>query len=284
MSSDTYEILALKYAGLAARRRFESFIAADDHDSPHPIDYFIWVIRNAKHTIVVDTGFDAAEGRQARPQGGPGAGRRAGADRHFRRQRGAGCRYPPALRPCRHARRLPQGPLPSAGGRDGLRHGALHVPQLPALSRSRPTTCATWCKNVYSGRVAFHDGDARGRAGRDRAQDRRPQPRTAVRSGCNGHRPGCAGIRQLALLREFREGQSVPHHHRHRRCAGRLHAAAGARGLAAARGARSRSAGAEALSRRSTARRKASCIGWMSPASTAERSACAASGRAAAEN
>jgi glyoxylase-like metal-dependent hydrolase (beta-lactamase superfamily II) len=62
MSSDTYEILALKYARLAERRRFESFISADDHDAPHPIDYFVWVIRNAERTIVVDTGFDATEG------------------------------------------------------------------------------------------------------------------------------------------------------------------------------------------------------------------------------
>jgi len=62
MSSDTYEILALKYAEYTQRRRFESFIAADDHNAPHPIDYFIWVVRNASRTIVVDTGFDAAEG------------------------------------------------------------------------------------------------------------------------------------------------------------------------------------------------------------------------------
>src|SRR5215510_2172956 len=61
MSSDTYEILAVKYAEHTARRRFESFIAADDHDAPHPIDYFVWVVRNRARTIVVDTGFDAAE-------------------------------------------------------------------------------------------------------------------------------------------------------------------------------------------------------------------------------
>jgi glyoxylase-like metal-dependent hydrolase (beta-lactamase superfamily II) len=62
MSSETYEILAIKYAELTQRRRYESFIAADDHDAPHPIDYFVWVIRNANRAIVVDTGFDAPEG------------------------------------------------------------------------------------------------------------------------------------------------------------------------------------------------------------------------------
>ena len=61
-SGDTYEILALKYAELTQRRRLDSFIGADDHDQPHPIDYFVWVIRNAQRTIVVDTGFDAIEG------------------------------------------------------------------------------------------------------------------------------------------------------------------------------------------------------------------------------
>jgi glyoxylase-like metal-dependent hydrolase (beta-lactamase superfamily II) len=62
MSSDIYEILALKYGELNERTRRENFIAADDHDAPGPIAYYIWVIRNAGRTIVVDTGFDAAEG------------------------------------------------------------------------------------------------------------------------------------------------------------------------------------------------------------------------------
>jgi glyoxylase-like metal-dependent hydrolase (beta-lactamase superfamily II) len=61
VTSDTYEILALKYGQHTKRQRFESFIAADDHAGPHPIDYFVWVIRNGRRTIVVDTGFDAAE-------------------------------------------------------------------------------------------------------------------------------------------------------------------------------------------------------------------------------
>lgn len=56
-----YEILALKYAEHKERKRFEAFIAADDHDAPFPLDYFVWVVRNAQRTIVIDTGFDAAE-------------------------------------------------------------------------------------------------------------------------------------------------------------------------------------------------------------------------------
>ena len=66
MTTETYEVLAIKYGEFTSRRRFESFIAADDHDAPHPIDYFVWVIRNANRTIVVDCGLRCSRGRQAR--------------------------------------------------------------------------------------------------------------------------------------------------------------------------------------------------------------------------
>ena len=59
--SETYEILAVKYAERPNRIRAESFINADDHESPHPMDFFVWVVRNQHRTIVVDTGFDKAE-------------------------------------------------------------------------------------------------------------------------------------------------------------------------------------------------------------------------------
>jgi glyoxylase-like metal-dependent hydrolase (beta-lactamase superfamily II) len=59
---ETYEVFALKYAERSDRTRHDSFIFDDDHASPHPIDYFIWVIRNAKRTVVVDTGYGSAEG------------------------------------------------------------------------------------------------------------------------------------------------------------------------------------------------------------------------------
>jgi glyoxylase-like metal-dependent hydrolase (beta-lactamase superfamily II) len=59
--TESYEILAVKYAERTNRTRGESFINADDHASPHPMDFFVWVVRNGRRTIVVDTGFDAAE-------------------------------------------------------------------------------------------------------------------------------------------------------------------------------------------------------------------------------
>jgi glyoxylase-like metal-dependent hydrolase (beta-lactamase superfamily II) len=62
-----YEILAVKYSERHNRIRAESFIMADDHNAPHPMDFFVWVVRNSERTLVVDTGFDAAEaGRRGR--------------------------------------------------------------------------------------------------------------------------------------------------------------------------------------------------------------------------
>jgi glyoxylase-like metal-dependent hydrolase (beta-lactamase superfamily II) len=59
---ETYEVFAIRYATLAERKRKDSFIMTDMHDAPMPIDYFVWAIRNENRTIVVDTGFDHAEG------------------------------------------------------------------------------------------------------------------------------------------------------------------------------------------------------------------------------
>ena len=61
--SACYEVYAIRYATFAARTRRETFLGIDAHDaSPMPIDYFVWVIRDAERTILVDTGFDAKEG------------------------------------------------------------------------------------------------------------------------------------------------------------------------------------------------------------------------------
>ena len=62
-----YEVLALRYATSGpGRRRGENFIgaAADPHDAPMPMDYFVWAIQGAGRTVVVDTGFGAAAARR----------------------------------------------------------------------------------------------------------------------------------------------------------------------------------------------------------------------------
>ncbi|MBX2879452.1 MAG: N-acyl homoserine lactonase family protein [Granulosicoccus sp.] len=59
-----WEVYAIKYADRNSRIRADSFIFDDNHDAPHPMDYFIWVLRNGEQTIVVDTGYDEAEGKR----------------------------------------------------------------------------------------------------------------------------------------------------------------------------------------------------------------------------
>lgn len=51
-----YEVFAIRYATRAARRA-DNFVGGDPHDAPMPMDYYVWLIRNAERTFVVDTGF-----------------------------------------------------------------------------------------------------------------------------------------------------------------------------------------------------------------------------------
>ena len=58
-----YEIFAIKY-GDHQRRAAENFLGGDPHDAPMPLDYFVWAVRNGKRTWIVDTGFSAEVGKQ----------------------------------------------------------------------------------------------------------------------------------------------------------------------------------------------------------------------------
>ncbi len=59
--AETYEVFAVYYAAKDDRQRHENFLASDPHTGPMPLDYYLWVIRNADRTIVVDTGFGPGE-------------------------------------------------------------------------------------------------------------------------------------------------------------------------------------------------------------------------------
>jgi glyoxylase-like metal-dependent hydrolase (beta-lactamase superfamily II) len=59
--NDCYEVYAVKYAQKLDRFRRDNFIVADAHDTPLPMDYFVWAIVNSERTIVVDTGFGHAD-------------------------------------------------------------------------------------------------------------------------------------------------------------------------------------------------------------------------------
>lgn len=57
MSQDIYEAFAVRYARVD-RNAAENFLGGDPHDGPMPLNYYVWVVRNADRTIVIDTGFD----------------------------------------------------------------------------------------------------------------------------------------------------------------------------------------------------------------------------------
>jgi len=59
-----YEVFAVRYAHHAERRASDNFIQTDLHEAGSPLDFFVWVVRNSERTIVVDTGFNAATAKR----------------------------------------------------------------------------------------------------------------------------------------------------------------------------------------------------------------------------
>lgn len=56
-----WEVFAVKYADRNERVRADSFIFDDNHDAPHAMDYFMWLLRQGDRLILVDTGYDNEE-------------------------------------------------------------------------------------------------------------------------------------------------------------------------------------------------------------------------------
>lgn len=63
MAKSTYEVYAIKY-GERVGTRGGMFLEADPHDAPQAMDYFVWALRSAERTIVVDVGFGRDEGQR----------------------------------------------------------------------------------------------------------------------------------------------------------------------------------------------------------------------------
>jgi glyoxylase-like metal-dependent hydrolase (beta-lactamase superfamily II) len=59
MTQDVHEIYAVRYAH-HDRKAHENYILGDPHDILQPLAYFVWVIKGAHTTFVLDTGFDQA--------------------------------------------------------------------------------------------------------------------------------------------------------------------------------------------------------------------------------
>ena len=60
--NDVWEVYALKYAERNSRTRNDSFLLDDNHNAPHHMDYYLWLLKSPTKTILVDTGYDTAEG------------------------------------------------------------------------------------------------------------------------------------------------------------------------------------------------------------------------------
>lgn len=154
-----WEIHAVKYAERNARTRADSFIIDDNHDAPHAMDYFIWVLRRGAEVVLVDTGYDTVEGA-------------------FRDR-------PIAMDP-RDALR-PLGITPEAvdqivvthlhydhaGGLHLFPNATLHMQASEMAFATGPCMCQDHLRDpftakhiceavqrLYSGKVIFHDGDA----------------------------------------------------------------------------------------------------------------------------
>lgn len=61
---DTYEVAIIRYGTRTTTRSriFYQYERYGEPDAPVDMDYFVWVIRNQKRTVVVDTGFNRASG------------------------------------------------------------------------------------------------------------------------------------------------------------------------------------------------------------------------------
>lgn len=58
-----FEVYAIRYATVE-RRSAENYIGGDPHETAARMDYFLWLARNATHTVVIDTGFNAAAAKR----------------------------------------------------------------------------------------------------------------------------------------------------------------------------------------------------------------------------
>lgn len=157
--SELWQVYALKYADRNARTRADSFQNDDHPGAPHGMDYFTWVLVNGPRKIVVDTGYDVAEGvRRDRPIIRDPASALLALDidpetvdtviiTHLHYDHAGGLdRYPKALF------HLQESDLAFATG------PCMCNPDLKA-----PFTVDHVCemvRHVYAGRVVFHDGDS----------------------------------------------------------------------------------------------------------------------------
>jgi glyoxylase-like metal-dependent hydrolase (beta-lactamase superfamily II) len=66
MPAPEYEVYALRYAH-APQSAIRQFLMPNPHDGPQAMDFYVWAIVGGGRTIVVDTGFKEATAKRRRP-------------------------------------------------------------------------------------------------------------------------------------------------------------------------------------------------------------------------
>lgn len=156
---ECFRIYAIRYGRLEERTARDNFIGGDSHEGPCPIDYFLWAILGPRTIWIVDTGYspEVAARRGRKMLHDPAAGLRAvGIDAakvsdvivtHLHYDHIGNFALFPSAR--FHLQDLE---MSYATGRHMCHEpfrGAYEVDEVVAMVRQ-----------VYAGRVTFHDGDA----------------------------------------------------------------------------------------------------------------------------
>lgn len=153
-----FEITAIRYAH-HDRNSPINFIGGDEHDVPMPLDYFVWAIKGPTKTYLLDTGFDQEQATQrcrtiTRPvEDGLAAIGLKPAD------------ISDVIVSHMH--------YDHAGNRDMFPHARYHIQDAELEFCTGRCMCHAYSNHafqvddvkamidrVYSGRVAFHDGDS----------------------------------------------------------------------------------------------------------------------------
>jgi glyoxylase-like metal-dependent hydrolase (beta-lactamase superfamily II) len=154
-----WEVHAIRYADRTARVRGDSFIFDDAHDSAHPMDYFMWLLRRGDEVILVDSGYDTSEGARR--------------DRPILMDPGAAL-APFGIDPAAITRLIVTHlHYDHAGGLHLFPNATLHLQAAEMAYATGPCMChptlqmpytadhiCETIRRLYAGKVIFHDGDA----------------------------------------------------------------------------------------------------------------------------
>jgi glyoxylase-like metal-dependent hydrolase (beta-lactamase superfamily II) len=155
---EPFEVYAVRYATVA-RRAAENFIGGDPHEAATRMDYFVWLARQTGRTIVIDTGFNEAAARRRKREflRSPVEGLRLlGVDSaavedvvitHLHYDHVGNFDLFPAAR-----FHLQDREMAYATGR--------YMATEFFASAYEPDEVVAMVRNVFAGRVRFHDGDA----------------------------------------------------------------------------------------------------------------------------